>query len=370
MYLNEVNPSNYYVANGSATYDTTQSAILWQNFGAFESWGTYIRNWSIFNTTLNTSKQYTASFEWKLEAYQASAFSWELVNDPGTSYVTSANLLNNSTLQSNGWYKFTYTFTPANSGVNAYYRIISGTPAVRPSFKLWWRNLQLEEGSISTSYTSGVISNTLYDISGNNFHGTLFSPAYDSLNGGSVYLDGTTAYVDTNNRYISKYNSGTISMWVKSRDVTKINHFYHEADTGDGFGGEPEVHLTISGSSVLAHIPYGGINNNGFITAIWNSNGFAVSNNIWFNAVLTYSFSSDNTQGTFNFYMNGQANGSGTIPNPYRSFTGNALLGRPRYTVDARSLTGSIGSFMFYDRVLSQSEVTQNFNALKGRYGL
>jgi hypothetical protein len=370
LYLNETNSGNFYIANGSVSYDRTESAILWQNLGSFEPWGTYMKNWSVFNTTLNTSKQYTASFEWKQEGHTASSFAWELVNDPGTSYVTSANLLSNSILQSNGWYKFTFTFTPPNSGVNAYYRIITATPSVRPSFRLWWRNLQLEEGNVATSYASGVILNTLYDISGNNLNATIFNPAYDSLNSGSVYLDGTTAYIDTNNRYISKYNSGTISMWVKSRDVSKINHFYHEADTGDGFGGEPEVHITASGAVVTAWIPYGGINNNGLITSIWNSNGFAVSNNVWFNAVLTYSFSSDNTQGTFNFYMNGQANGSGTISNPYRSFTQNAFLGRPRYTIDARSLTGSIGPFMFYDRVLSQSEITQNYDALKGRFGL
>ena len=29
-----------------------------------------------------------------------------------------------------------------------------------------------------------------------------------------------------------------------------------------------------------------------------------------------------------------------------------------------------IGSYRFYNRVLTAQEVTQNFNALKGRYGL
>jgi hypothetical protein len=158
-------------------------------------------------------------------------------------------------------------------------------------------------------------------------------------------------------------------MWVKSRDVSKINHIYHEADTGDGFGGEPEAHITINGGVVTAWIPYGGVNN-GLTAATWNSNGFAVSNNVWFNAVLTYSFSSDNTQGTFSFYMNGQSNGSAVISIPYRGSTQNAFLGRPRYTTETRSLTGSLGAFIFYDRVLSPTEVLSNYNALKSRHGL
>ena len=31
---------------------------------------------------------------------------------------------------------------------------------------------------------------------------------------------------------------------------------------------------------------------------------------------------------------------------------------------------GRIANGKFYNRVLSQSEITQNYNALKGRYGL
>ena len=368
MYLEESNPLNYYRSRGSVIYDSSNQAILWDN-ELYESWGAFIRNGSVFNYSLDTAKQYTASFECKIEGGSLNNMSFEIADDPDIYNVVIANVGANSTLLPTGWYKFTYTFTPSVSGRNAFFRVIHGYPRAT-RVKFWWRNLQVEEGVTATTYASGVISNILFDISGNSMHATIPSPAYDSLNGGSLYLDGTTMYVDTNNRYLSKYNSGTISMWVKSRDVSKVNHFYYESDSGDGFGGEPEISLTINGGVVTAWIPYGGLNVSGFINSFWNSNGFAVSNNVWFNATLTYSFLSDNSQGTFNFYMNGQANGSGTIPIPYRSFTQNALLGRPRYSLDSRSLTGSLGAFMFYDKVLSATEVLSNYNALKGRYGL
>lgn len=374
LYLNETSPSNYYIANGSVSYDSTQSAILWENLGLFEPWGTYMKNWSIFNTTLNTSKQYTASFEWKLEGYQTSAFSWEIVNDPGTAYIVSISLLNNSILQSNGWYKFTYTFTPPTSGTNAYYRVITGTPSVRSSFKFWWRNLQLEEGSVATTYASGVISNTLYDISGNNLHGTIFNPVYDSLNGGSLYMNGSTTYIDTGNKYLRNYNSGTIDLWAKTRDITAIQHFFYEGSGGDGFGGEVEFHISVNASTAGVYIPYGGLSPTGVINFINNYSSGAVSNNTWFNVVFAYSYSTDNSSITFATYHNNVSTGSGTLSNPPRTSLsgGNALLGRPEgYGPNpARSSQGSIGTFKFYNRFLSATEISQNFNALKGRYGL
>jgi hypothetical protein len=369
MYLNEKNPLNYFrgAAGSTVSYEESTDSILWVN-PQYESWGTFLANASIFNYSLDTTKQYTTTFEWRLEGKSASLFSCEIIQGNGVDGVMSIGLLANSTLQANGWYKFSYTFIPANSGRDSYLRLITG-PTHGIGFSLRWRQLQVEQNSAATTYVPNSITTTLIDMAGTQ-NATIINPAYDGSNLGALYLDGTTSYVDTNNRYLSKYNTGTISMWVKSRDVSKINHFYYESDSGDGFGGEPEINLTINGGVVTAWIPYGGLTASGFISSFWNSNGFSVSNNVWFNAVLTYSFSSDNTQGTFNFYMNGQINGSGIIPNPYRNFIQNALLGRPRYTTETRSLTGSVGSFIFYDRVLSPTEVLSNYNALKGRHGL
>jgi len=369
MYLNEKNPLSYFrgAAGSTVSYEESTDSILWVN-PQYESWGTYLHNWSIFNYSLDTTKQYTASFEWRLEGKDASLFSCEIIQGNGLNGVMSIGLLANSTLQANGWYKFSYTFIPANSGRDSYLRLITG-PTHGIKFSLRWRQLQVEQNSAATIYMPNSITTNLIDMAGTQ-NATIINPAYDGSNLGALYLDGTTSYIDTNNRYLSKYNTGTISMWVKSRDVSKINHFYHEADSGDGFGGEPEVHFTINGGVVTASLPYGEINNLGFTSAFWNSNGFAVSNNIWFNAVLTYSISSNNAEATFNFYMNGQPNGSGTVPRPNINFTQNAFLGRPRYTTDTRSLTGSLGAFLFYNRVLSGTEILENYNALRGRYGL
>lgn len=373
LYLNETNPLNFLFTSGRGSYDTSNSAILWENLGLFESWGAYVHNWSIFNYSLDITKQYTASFEWKMEGHQPSVFSWEIVEMAGTQGAASASLLNNSTLQSNGWYKFVYTFTPANSGRSAYFRVITGS-ASRPSFKFWWRNLQLEEGGTATSYVSGILPTILYDISGNNLHGTIVNPIYDSLNGGSLYMNGSSTYIDTNNKYLRNYNNGTIDIWAKTRDISATQHFYYEGSGGDGFGGEIEFHMSFSSNAASVYIPYGGITSTGLMAAQNNYGSASVSNNTWFNVVLAYSFASDNSSISFTTYHNSVITGSTSLPNPPRtSLTGgNSLLGKPEgYGLNPpRSFQGSIGTFKFYNRSLSQTEVLQNFNALRGRYGI
>lgn len=372
MYLDETNTSNYYLSSGTISYDSTNESILWDN-DLYESWGSYIRNSSVFNYSLNTTKQYTASFECKIEGGSLNNMSFEIADDPDIYNVVIANVGANVTLLSTGWYKFTYTFTPSVSGRNAFFRVIHGYPR-GTRVKFWWRKLQVEEGSVNTSYVSGVISNTLYDISGNNLHGTIFNPAYDSLNGGSLYMNGSTTYIDTGNKYLRNYNSGTIDLWAKTRDITAIQHFFYEGSGGDGFGGEVEFHISVNASTAGVYIPYGGLSPTGVINFINNYSSGAVSNNTWFNVVFAYSYSADNSSITFATYHNNVSTGSGTLSNPPRTSLsgGNALLGRPEgYGPNpARSSQGSIGTFKFYNRFLSATEISQNFNALKGRYGL
>ena len=375
LYLDEKNPSNFYVTNTgcTATYDSDNSAMLWTNT-QYDAWGSYFQNWSLFDYTLDITKQYTASFEWKLEGKDASLFNWELVSFAGINYVASANLLTNSTLQSNGWYKFTYTFIPANSGRASYFRIITG-PTHGLTFRLRWRYLQLEQNSYATNFIANSLnpqSVILKDLM-NNKDAVSTTPIYEGLNGGSLYLDGSTSYIDTNNKYLSNYNQGTISIWTKTRDISKVNHYWYEGNGGDGFGGEPETHLTIqSGGNAYMYFSYGGLAYpTGFLVSQWLSPGFAVSNNIWFNTTFTYSFNSTSTSCDLQVYMNGQLNGSATLPDPLRNFTTNSVLGRPSgYSFTTRSLTGSLGQFMFYNRVLSATEILSNYNALKSRHGL
>lgn len=365
LYLDETIASSYSQTHGTVSYDSLNSAILWDQ-DTYDSWGAYIMNRSIIDYSLDISKQYTASFEWKSEGGLTANFAFEIADGPDIYNVTGIGILVNSTLQSNGWYKFKHTFTPANSGRAAYFRMLHGQKTGTRS-KFWWRKLQLEQSSSSSDWVSGVIGNTIYDLSGNSLNGTIYSPIYDSLNSGSLYLDGYNSYVDTGRKYWRSLDNVTLSIWAKTRDNTIIQHYLYEGSGGDGFGIEIEMSMTIGNPSGYAtvFVPAAGLN-------YAQSNNFAITNNTWFNTTLTLSHSQSTNTTQMNVYFNGTLNLTQSFT-PDRNFTGgNLLLGRSEgYTAQpARSTRGSLGAFHAYSKVLSAAEVLQNYNALKGRYGL
>ena len=98
----------------------------------------------------------------------------------------------------------------------------------------------------------------------------------------------------------------------------------------------------------------------------WASVGLTQSINQWYNFSATY----DNTSKSLKTYINGIPGASGTRPglgdlnNPNGA---NVTLYGCNGTSSANS---QITAFTMYNRELSQDEVSENFNALKGRYDL
>jgi hypothetical protein len=88
----------------------------------------------------------------------------------------------------------------------------------------------------------------------------------------------------------------------------------------------------------------------------------------WYNFVGVWSSGSNLLA-----YVNGQ-NSSRALLNPFGSLTslrsGNANLFLCRRPGGALYSTGTIQNFQIYNRALSAAEILQNFNALRGRFGI
>lgn len=93
--------------------------------------------------------------------------------------------------------------------------------------------------------------------------------------------------------------------------------------------------------------------------------------NTWYNIVMTYNGSASPTLRT---YVNAVAGGTllGTKANP-----GSTYLSMGKYDNSGTYLNGVtnyfngyIGSWKIYNAALTASQVTQNYNALRGRYSL
>ena len=76
---------------------------------------------------------------------------------------------------------------------------------------------------------------------------------------------------------------------------------------------------------------------------------------------------------SYDFYINGESkttyDGTGT-PSPAEQETITNLQVAHTYLNGGTKFNGRISQVTIYNRPLTQSEVTQNYNALKGRYGL
>ena len=86
----------------------------------------------------------------------------------------------------------------------------------------------------------------------------------------------------------------------------------------------------------------------------------------WNNIILTYNGSGKTTQSNYTIYVNGVVVANATSGG-YASVTNTSLIGR---IAASNTFNGGIANFLVYNRVLSASDVLQNYNAGKDRFGL
>ena len=205
--------------------------------------------------------------------------------------------------------------------------------------------LYLDAGNASSYPGTGTLWTDL-SSSGNN--GTLTNgPTYSSANGGSIVFDGSNDFVSGS---ISTLTSWSISLWYYSTDITSKLVIYPfsgtATPTGLGFGGSFDV------NTINRWYFFDG-------TTTLSSPNNSISINTWYNLVVT------KTETSYNLYTNGSLSLSTTGAN----------LSLTQYNLGRRGdnawyAAGRISQALIYNRALSAAEVTQNYNAVKGRYGL
>jgi len=187
---------------------------------------------------------------------------------------------------------------------------------------------------------------TWNDISGNGNNGTLTNgPTFDSEDYGSIVFDGVDDYVDIGSN-ISNYEIFTTSFWINYNFFDSTwrsplgdnSHFYsyHVLYLG-GF-----IYLGVS--SNYSGDPYEGVPHG------------TINTETWYNFVIT-----KNSSNLVSFYKNSILLGS-------NSKTGGVNINKigEGYVPD----NALISSVQIHNRALTQTEITQNFNALRGRYGI
>jgi hypothetical protein len=214
-----------------------------------------------------------------------------------------------------------------------------------------------------SSYVSG---STLWkDQTVNQNNGTLTNgPTFDSADEGSIDFDGVNDYVDFGNPTELQFTTSfSISLWFKSSDTSDYILICKDKTNG---------HLTNERSWGLWGNRYGGTN-----VIIFNirsgSTGFSVAGTTdyndgnWHHVVATFEASTN-----LKLYVDGSLeaeNPQWNLPATINNVTTNVGIGTSIGS-NLWYMNGKISNIQLYTGALSTVEVLQNYNALKGRFGL
>ena len=271
-----------------------------------------------------------------------------------------ANTIGNSTTSGNGTARSVWPL-----GTLSFYRT---QDQLGDTFNTWptqivTDGLQMNmDAGIPESYVgSGGVWN---DLSGNNRHVTLVnSPSYSSANGGFLSFNGTNQNANRTNENIGT-NSFSLDVWARPTATITVNAQANSGTTGltgqryllfpiqSATNGGAGISLGTNGLSVYEH-------GNAYIAPLL-SHALAISNTVFTNIVIVY------TNKLPSLYINNVF-----IKNGLTSLRASVFYNPAEFIgVTYGAYAGSVASVKIYNKSLSVSEITQNFNALRGRYGI
>jgi len=190
------------------------------------------------------------------------------------------------------------------------------------------------------------------DLSGNGNDGTLTNGfAFDAYDGKSISVDGLNDYILLNDSITLGINT-SISFWGSSTETDTVSRYLRLLDNTSGTAYfEFEYYNRI--------LTRTDIDTSFFFCT--NLNPAPSLNNEITN--ITFCFEADTST---SIYING-------VKSTYNN--GSAIIGELTFNAIMRSRSsynpgGKIACFQAYNRALSESEVLQNYNALKNRYNI
>jgi hypothetical protein len=214
------------------------------------------------------------------------------------------------------------------------------------------------DAGFTASYTTSGVS--WYDVSTGATTGTLVNgPTFNTSNGGSLVFDGTNDYANFGNQNLGlNLINKSFSAWVYlgSTLANPTGVIDKEFDTSPGVYGGWGFWVGSDRKLWWWNTSNQDIRDTGPTT---------IGTNVWCNIAVTYNASTK----TASFYINGTLNSSASNSsiNELSSGTQPLYIGTIR-SVTGNYLNGRIANVLAYNRVLSATEILQNYNAQFNRF--
>lgn len=219
------------------------------------------------------------------------------------------------------------------------------------------------EPDLAASYPGSGTS--AYDLSSNRYTVTLVNGVtYSTAQAPSFGFNGATNYRYINTGQYLSSETFTLSSWFKSSNTALYQMLFSKEQVG-GTPWNYRLFLNQTSGTIQADIAISNVN--------YNSIGGSTNlcNGVWHNAVFVRSVALD----TLYMYVDGVLVNSqtdtttGTMANNQ-----NVWIGLSAYTgasaTGSYPMNGQIGQSLIYNIALSAAQVKQNFNAMRGVYGV
>jgi hypothetical protein len=247
------------------------------------------------------------------------------------------------------WQRFSFSYTFTNASTRYIQFRLDGTNTGGSGITIWWDGLQVERASSATPFNPYYFGNTVWkDVSGNNYNGTFGpstqTPVFDGGNKGSILFDGSNDFVEITTS-LGILNQYTIMFWAR-RDAESKMPVAARTNTNFYWFGDNSWYYTHGGVageyyySKPTSIPVGTW---GCYCVVYNGSNVSIYRQAIYQGQQSTTGAANWTTGMIIGYW---AGGS------------------------TYAWQGPISTVMMYNRALSASEVSQNFQATKTRFGL
>lgn len=242
----------------------------------------------------------------------------------------------------------TFNLTATNTSNNTKYWINdSSTILTTPDIVTNGLVLHLDAANPQSYPGSGT---TWTDLSGSGKNGTIYNgPVFSSANGGSLAFDGVNDYVS----FLNPLNQSQLSqVWTVQSFINIQDQASQRLIRGLGLGlyiryNSPSNSLLYINDAANDYYTYGG----------------QFTNQGW--SMVTFRFNSSN--GDRQIFRNLSDISTGGPNNTSTPRAQEATF----YIGDSGTFVkGSVANMLIYNKYLTNDEISQNFNALRGRYGI
>ena len=220
--------------------------------------------------------------------------------------------------------------------------------------------LCLDAGNRKSYPGSGT---TWTDLSGNGNNGTLTNgPTFSGGNGGYFSFDGTDDHVTAPASF--SLSNTSVSIWVYLDSTINWASRFDIFSTNIAPNTNGRFVLYRESPTILSLFTIFPSSNIGTVVQIDNADTLFTGK--WKNVVITGLTVSTNT--TLNVYIDGAFYGTLNVAEAATAVNSSCYFMRNQN--GSYPTKGRLGICSVYNRALSAAEIQQNFNALRGRYGI